>query len=444
MAKNEPTPRDTNDAEPKPGQDGNRKMSGIPKRHGKGNGNAAVKVEVRAGSVDGAKASNANASKPGSKAGQGSAGGWWGTKPMYWYAVGGLFVLTVVFWGIVVFSGKKTSSPAATPDTVAQGALGGVNLLNGVPMDPNDVGAWPVAMMFDNHPSARPPVGVSKARIMYETFVEGGTTRLMGIFDDYPGLENIGPIRSARHYFVEIAEQYQAAYVHAGQSPQASAALDASKVVKDVNLIGSGAKYGHRESDRPAPHNLFTDATRMTYMKKDKHILAERVQLETLTFAPEPALGDRPTTPLSITVNFSNLSYQVDFKYHREKNAFERYLAGNLHVDAATNEVLSPKTVAIVKVPPETALVEKGRIDFDVSGEGDAMVFFNGKQVNGTFKQPTIQDRMRFYGPDGAELALPPGLIWIIILPGDRTVTVEGGQPADATADQTIETNATQ
>ena len=55
----------------------------------------------------------------------------------------------------------------------------------------------PIIAMIDNSDAARPQEGIQAADIMYECEVEGGITRLMGVWNsDVPDV--IGPVRSAR------------------------------------------------------------------------------------------------------------------------------------------------------------------------------------------------------------------------------------------------------
>ena len=69
----------------------------------------------------------------------------------------------------------------------------------------------PLAIMIENHPQARPQIGLTSASIVYETLAEGGITRFMGIFG--PTLPTtVGPVRSARTYYVDWAEEYNAYY----------------------------------------------------------------------------------------------------------------------------------------------------------------------------------------------------------------------------------------
>ncbi len=78
----------------------------------------------------------------------------------------------------------------------------------------------PIAVMLNNISDAMPQCDIGKADIVYEMKVEGGITRLLGIFNDYSDLEKLGSIRSCRPYYVTVAMEYDAIYMHYGQSPQ--------------------------------------------------------------------------------------------------------------------------------------------------------------------------------------------------------------------------------
>ena len=79
----------------------------------------------------------------------------------------------------------------------------------------------PVLATINNHPLARPQSGISDADIIYEIAAEGNMTRLLALFQsELP--EEIGPVRSARDYFVHIAKGLDAFYVAHGYSPDAN------------------------------------------------------------------------------------------------------------------------------------------------------------------------------------------------------------------------------
>ena len=115
--------------------------------------------------------------------------------------------------------------------------------------------ARPIAAMIDNHPYARPESGLAQADIVYEALAEGGITRFLGLFFTQPA-EKIGPIRSARHYFIYWADEYNAMYAHCGGYPEAYTAIAATGIADMDDLKGSPGFW--RNSDREAPHNLYT------------------------------------------------------------------------------------------------------------------------------------------------------------------------------------------
>ena len=79
----------------------------------------------------------------------------------------------------------------------------------------------PVAIMIDNEGlNSYPQGGLEKAQIVYEMIAEWGETRLMPVFYEYDK-GNIGPVRSARHYYLQFAMEYDPIIVHIGFSPQA-------------------------------------------------------------------------------------------------------------------------------------------------------------------------------------------------------------------------------
>ena len=73
----------------------------------------------------------------------------------------------------------------------------------------------PYTVMLNNIEYAYPQSGTSEAGIIYEILAEGGITRLMGVFDDITS-DRVGSCRSARHYYVDFSEEYDAIYVHFG------------------------------------------------------------------------------------------------------------------------------------------------------------------------------------------------------------------------------------
>ena len=122
-----------------------------------------------------------------------------------------------------------------------------------------DSAAQVVGVMIDNHPDSRPASSLAKAKIVYEAPVEGGLTRYLAIFDSKQVVAEVGPVRSARAYFLSWLQEYgRGLYMHSGGSPEALSAIKTKKIF-DANEFFWG-EYYWRSSDRPAPHNLYTSS----------------------------------------------------------------------------------------------------------------------------------------------------------------------------------------
>src|SRR5699024_5617246 len=105
-----------------------------------------------------------------------------------------------------------------------------------------------VSVMVNNHPDARPQTGLSEADIVFEMLTEGNITRFLALFQSEQP-EKVGPVRSAREYFFELAKGYDALYVYNGSAKKVEKLLQAS-VVDYNNLF-------MRDSSRVAPHNSY-------------------------------------------------------------------------------------------------------------------------------------------------------------------------------------------
>lgn len=93
------------------------------------------------------------------------------------------------------------------------------NILTGAPRGEGyAANQRPLAVMINNITQARPQYGLSQADILTEIEVEGGITRLMGIFQNYKTIGQVGPIRSARIQYLELIAPWEMIYVHDGEN----------------------------------------------------------------------------------------------------------------------------------------------------------------------------------------------------------------------------------
>ena len=187
--------------------------------------------------------------------------------------IGLLLVITIVAWGIKSNSSQLNEEQDQTnvievpsdlietteedPQETSESMEGKVmNPLTGLNVDEVVLTQSPITVMLDNFYSARPQAGLAEADIVYEILAEGLITRYMAVF--YGNLpESIGPVRSARPYFVEKAFEFDPFYVHVGGSMQALS--DIKKIgIADIDGLTSGAFW--RLNHKKAPHNMYTSS----------------------------------------------------------------------------------------------------------------------------------------------------------------------------------------
>ena len=92
----------------------------------------------------------------------------------------------------------------------------------------------PVSCMIGNTDSALPQYGIGQAQVIFEAPVEGGLTRLMGIFENYKKIEKLGSVRSSRLYYAYYSMGFDAIYLHYGQASYAQGFLESGQI-DDLN-----------------------------------------------------------------------------------------------------------------------------------------------------------------------------------------------------------------
>ena len=115
----------------------------------------------------------------------------------------------------------------------------------------------PYAVMINNNHAAWPQCGLQDAYLVYEIISEGGITRMMALYKD-KNTAKIGSIRSARHYFIDYAEENDAIFVHWGGSPQAYSRIYSG--IDDIDGIALEGTVFFRDKtlNRDYEHTGFT------------------------------------------------------------------------------------------------------------------------------------------------------------------------------------------
>lgn len=325
-----------------------------------------------------------------------------------------------------------TEAPTAEPVPTEDPHIGmAKSLLTGKYIPEKEAAKRPYAVMINNiEYAARFHSGISKASILYEAKVEGGITRLMGIFENL-NTTKLGSVRSARHYYVSVASEYDAVFVHFGHTKFALSKIDKLNVDNISGLSGYGGKVFYRDNSISAPHNAFTSSkglaagmSTLKYHKKYKDNFEGH-----FTFYDEDTdLADGKDAD-KVTVKFSGYASPY-FVYDADKKVYKRYQYGKKHIDTANNRQLAFKNLIIQYVDDEPIVPGHAKdyrtINFE-NASGKGVYITNGKAVNITWKKNESKKMMKYYNKDGSELIINPGKTYVALFPDNGSkLTISG------------------
>ncbi len=272
------------------------------------------------------------------------------------------------------------------------------------------------AVQIENMVDARPLSGVSRANLVYETLAEAGITRFLAIYAADSDVSEIGPVRSARPYFLDWVSEFGALYAHSGGSPEALRLIPQYDIL-DLNEFAYG-RFFWRAKSRYMPHNLYTSTELLNEAFAAKE--GEIKNFRGWQFKDEALLEARPEEEKRIKIYFSTKTYEAGWQYSRETNDYLRYQAGLIQQDRDGGEVRAKNIV--VQFTRVVVLDEIGRKDIDTVGGGEAIVFQDGVRIEGTWKKEARGERTSFYDTVGVEIKFNPGVTWVEVVPNGTEI----------------------
>jgi hypothetical protein len=315
---------------------------------------------------------------------------------------------------------KKTTKTASekTEKEETQTPAQPTSILTGLPVTEEQRNTRPVALMIENTKVTQPQYGTTKAAVIYEAPAEGGITRLMGVFEDYSGLERFGNVRSCRPYFVQMAAEYDAVYVHFGQSEQGQAELDKGYVDELNGLSGIGGTVFYRTQDRKAPHNAYTSTKGLLAGMQAKNFETTYKADEHTHF--QFASADQPSVPAGDDCAAVQLYFYDNkpyFVYDAASGQYNRFEFGSPQIDAAANNAQLTATNIILQFTPSSYYDnEHYRMKIDLIGSGSGKFLTKGKIIDITWKKDSETGITHYYDGNGKEIVLNPGRTWISIV----------------------------
>lgn len=296
--------------------------------------------------------------------------------------------------------------------------------IDGMPVSSDLVYQRPLAVMIENSPAARPQSGLNDACVVYEAITEGGITRFMAIYvHGAPAV--IGPVRSARPHFINMAREYDAALVHCGQSYEALQIFAATPAIYNLDQM-KYTKPFWRDDSRKMPHNLYASAEKL------------RAQVQKLRWGSAPSvlpsfvsnekpLNDGPDAEKVLLDFHGGVKYKLRFQYDKERGGYVRYMDGKLHTDRETGEPVVAKNILVQRVAAAQFAESKlHTYDVTVTGTGTGVFIANGHQTPMQWQKNWDGGITTYTDDRGMPLPFQRGQTWVEELPLEGSVTISG------------------
>ncbi len=296
----------------------------------------------------------------------------------------------------------------------------------------------PFAVMIDNHSDAWPQAGLNQAYMVYEIIVEGGETRLMALFKG-ADLDKIGPVRSARHYFIDYAMENDAIYVHFGQSPQAQSDIKKFSI-NDINGIAEDGTTFWRVKDKYAPHNAVTSTEKLLESAKSKNYRTTSTEESVLNYVTDEVNLEEGEVATTITIPHSDLQ-TVEYEYDEENKVYVRYARGEEQTDWDTDEPVTTKNIIITFCNNYTLSdsENKGRQGLRNIGTFDGYYITNGRAIKIQCIKNARDEKTIYQDMNGNEIQVNDGNTFVNICPTNADVEIEGIEETTGTTNTVSE-----
>lgn len=361
------------------------------------------------------------------------------------YGVVALAIVSAFAFGSFLVYRQREADGNGTADNVSPSATEAVPTPTPVPTaDPHQgqvrssmTGKWvdekvenkrAFAVMINNIGYAfKHQEGTSKADIIYEALAEGGITRMMAVYQDVSKVKKIGSVRSARHYYVQFATEWDAVFCHFGHTKYAVSKMDKLKTENLSGLSGIGPVVYARTSALAAPHNVFTTgaklrkgAKKLGYSLKKK----EGGRAEHFTFYEKDTDLVSKKKAKNITIPFSNYS-TCQMKYNAKKKTYFKYEYGQKQMDQCYKKQLSFKNV-IIQMVDESNIDRNGYQTMKLTNHsGEGYYCSNGKQTAITWERREKGNTMVYRDAAGNVLTINPGKTYIAVYPKSRKKLIQ-------------------
>jgi len=305
----------------------------------------------------------------------------------------------------------------------------------------------PLGVMIENHENARPQSGINEADITYEIVAEGGITRTLNIFYCQTPAQ-VGPIRSARTYFLDFMSEYgdSPLYAHVGGANTPGPADALSQIneygwggYNDLNQFSIGFPTFWRDYNRlghstATEHTMYSTTDKLLKFAEDKRGLGVKGEDGTpwnkgfvpYKFKDAESKGSAQTIHVEHWADYGE--YAIDWVYDPATNSYNRKNGGVAHLDKNTGKQLNAKSIVVLSMDESSAddgYENNAHLLYGTTGSGKAVIFMDGKKINGEWSKDSRTDKTVITNSSGEEIQFNRGKIWFHIIPQEGVAQVK-------------------
>jgi len=334
---------------------------------------------------------------------------------------------TIVYFSSETSMQDETTVLEAIEKFSGQQITGNINIFSGLEISDTVLSSRPIVVMVENTPDARPQSGLINADIVFEVVDEGGITRFVSVFSSYDAAL-VGPVRSSRPYYAEIARGLDPVYVFWGTDPQFYKIIEKlglnyitplgdqtgySNIVANLAVNGIDSK---RDQSRVSPHNAYTFTPRIKELAKKLGYSLNGGQ-SPLVFKLDDSGLERGDIS-KITVDFSGPQYKAEFNYDIESNTYVRSVAGSPSIDRESGKQITLNNIIVMVTDIVNSGDKAGHMIVRTTQEGKAYYFFDGKVLEGTWSRYSALKPFKFKDKNGNTVLFNRGKTWVAMVSG--------------------------
>ena len=289
-----------------------------------------------------------------------------------------------------VFASSPVAKPTAAAGTLPLLGVGGTS--------PNRPA---VVVKVDNSSRAHPHSGLNRADIVFEEEVEFGITRFAAVFHSTD--TTVGPVRSGRSTDISFLNGFGTpALVYSGANTVIDQLLLNQTNVSNYSAARSSGYW--RDKSRRAPSNLYTKTSSFSSVAPG---------------GPPPAqFHYRPAGAAStqgVPASFFGVNYPANTtRWDWVGTQWLRKQRGKNHITDGV-QVAASNVVVVAVESTGTGLFDSTGApvpEYVFVGEGPAVVYTDGRRVDGTWTRPTLRDPAILH-VNGRPILLTPGRTWV-------------------------------